>query len=124
MAKLETTSTRVGSFDRFVIWWAPLGPLAKEDAVPGLKVALAVWRAERRCAGHDDEQLVVPELIVVRERALAWQKLKEAGTKVVSGNALSTPSKSWLVRRPRSLHPTIVSEQVHLHAAKSRTERS
>jgi hypothetical protein len=96
----------------------------EEDAVSGLEVALAVGSAERRGAGDDDEQLVVSKLIVVWERTLAWPKLEETGTEVVSRDPLPTPSKTWLLSRRRSLHPALVPEQIHLHAAKSRTVRS
>src|SRR5215211_6547455 len=94
----------------------------KENAVPRLELELAVGVAERRMTGYDDEQLVVSKLVVVGERLLARWKLVEARAEVLARDALPTPPKTRLFRRPRPLDPPVVVEQVHLRFRVHRAE--
>ena len=74
----------------------------EEHAIPDDKLPLAVRRLQRRSSGDDDEQLVVPELVVVRKRALTGGKLDQARAQVLARDALATPDVPRSLRRPRS----------------------
>lgn len=53
------------------------------DDLAGLKSALAVERAESRLALDDDQQLLVPEVVVQWEGRAAGRELVQAGSQVL-----------------------------------------
>ena len=69
---------------------------------------LAVRVAEGRPAGHDHEQLVIPQLVVLREGALPRRQLVQARADLLAGHALALPLEPLTHRRMRSLEPALV----------------
>ena len=115
-AKFETSSTRTVSPARFVSWCAPSGPLGKRMQSPGSSSRSPSGVRSVGLPGDDDEQLVVPELVVVREGALTGRKLDQPRAEVLAGDTLTSPEVARRARAAMSARASLVVEQVHLHA--------
>src|SRR5438067_10542216 len=73
--------------------------LREEDEIAGLELVLAIGVAEGRAAGEHEQPLLTPELVVVRERALAGRQVVHRQAERSSAHELADPRASDPVPR-------------------------
>src|SRR4051812_29374516 len=87
----------------------------KVEAVAGLQFTLTLRCAKSRVTRYNDEQFVVAQFVVIRERRLTWWKRIQARAEVVAREPLALPLEPRTLRRPGARHPAFVIQQVHFH---------
>src|SRR5437016_5653855 len=93
-----------------------LRALREEDAVAGPELFLALRRPERGPAGHDHEQLVVSDLVVVLPGPFARRQLVQARAEGFGSDAYPAPAEP----RPIVLARPLVAEEIDAQRTLSR----
>ena len=90
--------------------------LGERDEVARLEGALSVRRAKRRRAGDDDEELLAPELPVVRPELLARRRLVDRGAEQLGPERCANLRAAVAIAGPLLLGVESAVEQVEVVA--------